>query len=443
MALKAIIPSGMTEITVNGLHQWDYGQQLEIHASDLPGLVEVHFACAGMNDAVVRPCDMVGGVGTVTIPDACLEQTAPIMAWVYEKDGAAGATVKTITLRVTPRARPTASEAPPPEVIDPYTEAVTAMNEAVGKVTEGKITAAKAIKAETDISGNKLKDTYYHLNPVTDGNDKYLIGPEVNIDKICMPSMCGVYTIDWETIENYDIPTLPDDIPAGKGAGKLIVEADYNVDGETHNTVFQTLKMRVLTADANQRLMFWTRQCVDGTWSRWLRHVSAEELTEGTLVAKKASCDKAGRPFENFLYGGSSAYEYLQEYAEDSPAVIKGGMVSLKLVAYNDNSFTTVSAIINVMVDLAYSYGQDIYSQAFYLPSYNLKDGTYAQHPYRLYFEFFTTPDEDEEYSQRMSYYVYIDTLSDDGSYSRQRLYDKNVKLYCKYLTMYPDEIGG
>jgi hypothetical protein len=95
------------------------------------------------------------------------------------------------------------------------------------------------------------------------------------------------------------------------------------------------------------------------------------------------------------------------------------------------------------MVDLAYSYGQDIYSQAFYLPSYNLKDGTYAQHPYRLYFEFFTTPDEGEEYSQRMSYYVYIDTLSDDGSYSRQRLYDKNVKLYCKYLTMYPDEIGG
>lgn len=360
MALKAIIPSGMTEITVNGLHQWDYGQQLEIHASDLPGFVEVHFACAGMNDAVVRPCDMVGGVGTVAIPDTCLEQTAPIMAWVYEKDGAAGATAKTITLKVTPRARPTASEAPPPEVIDEYTEAVTAMNDAVGKVTDGRITAAKAIKAETDTQGNKLEDNY-HLNPITKGNDKYLIGPEVNIDKICKPSMCGVYTIDWGTIENYDIPTLPDDIPAGKGAGKLIVEADYNVDGETHNTVFQTLKLRVLTADANQRLMLWTRQCVDGTWSRWLRHVSAEELTEGKLVPKQAghaTYDDNGVPLTSALkMGHFSVGTYSDGYLSvplmtDSFAdgLIEPGIVAFQVQVIDSNDRLVDS--VNLILDL-------------------------------------------------------------------------------------------
>ena len=39
MIIKAIIPAGVTELTVHGLHQWNYGQQLEIAAEALPTVV--------------------------------------------------------------------------------------------------------------------------------------------------------------------------------------------------------------------------------------------------------------------------------------------------------------------------------------------------------------------------------------------------------------------
>ena len=77
MNIKAIIPSGQTEITVNGLHQWDYGQTLEICSNDLPAVIEVHFACSGMTEAVVRSCSSYekDGIQTATaiIPDRCIE----------------------------------------------------------------------------------------------------------------------------------------------------------------------------------------------------------------------------------------------------------------------------------------------------------------------------------------------------------------------------------
>ena len=148
MSIKAVFLLGQTEITVNGLHQWDYGQQLEIHAPDLPALVEVHFACIGMKEAVVRPCSVVEGVGTVTIPDACLEQSAPITAWIYEINGSTGTTVKTIVLKVTERARPASTEDIPVEVADKYTEAVTAMNEQVQALKDGETIVKKALQAD-------------------------------------------------------------------------------------------------------------------------------------------------------------------------------------------------------------------------------------------------------------------------------------------------------
>lgn len=331
MALIAIIPPGMTEITINGLHQWDYGQTLEIHSADLPTMVEVHFACAGMKEAVVHSCNAVEGVAEVPIPDRCLEQTAPIITWVYAIGETSGTTIKTLTLTIAPRARPTIPVGEvPTAVADKYTEAVVAMNDAVAKVGDGRIIAAKAVFAETamnDRDGNKL--------------------------------------------------------------------------------------------------------------------ATAKELTDGSLVVKKASHDKSGRPFEQYLCSNIYGYVYVPEYAEDAPCVIKGGVVSLKLTAYNDNSFTTVAATVHLMIDLAYDYGQGVYSQAFYLPVYNLKDYTYTQHLYRLYFEFFTERDAVDPITSHMGYHVYIESVTSDGSSYRYRLHDKNVKLHCKYLTIYSDEIGG
>lgn len=148
MNLKAIFPTGITELTVNGLHQWDYGRKLEIHATDLPALVEVHFACPGMEEAIVRVGSAVGGVVTVAIPDRCLEQYAPITAWVYEVGETYGQTIKALTLNIMKRARPQVSETLTPEICDKYTEAVGAMNGVVDDLKSGKTAVKKATEAD-------------------------------------------------------------------------------------------------------------------------------------------------------------------------------------------------------------------------------------------------------------------------------------------------------
>lgn len=147
MNLRAMIPPGQTEAVVNGLHQWDYGRGLEISCTDLPAIVEVHFACIGMKDAIVRTGEAVSGMVTVTIPDICLEQAAPITAWVYCIDGTGGRTAITITLPITPRARPSRSDYEPSQVQDSYTELVAAVNGAVETLQSGEVIVANATHA--------------------------------------------------------------------------------------------------------------------------------------------------------------------------------------------------------------------------------------------------------------------------------------------------------
>ena len=147
MSIQAIFPPGQTEITVNGLHQWDYGRQLEIRSDDLPAMVEIHFACQGMKDAPVRVCNAVSGVATVTIPDLCLEQTTPVTAWIYEVRTTSGKTIKTVTLPISARLRPPATESIPEEFSDKYTEAMAGFNEAVETLKDGSVVVAKAMQA--------------------------------------------------------------------------------------------------------------------------------------------------------------------------------------------------------------------------------------------------------------------------------------------------------
>ena len=149
MNLTAVIPEGVTELTVNGLTQWDYGRRLEIHADDLPALVEVHFSCPSMQDAIVRVGSAANGSVAVTIPDQCLEQSLPITAWVYEIGETSGKTIKTLTLNVQARKRPQTVESLDPENYDKYTEAVGAMNEAVETLQRGDIKVKDADHADT------------------------------------------------------------------------------------------------------------------------------------------------------------------------------------------------------------------------------------------------------------------------------------------------------
>lgn len=154
MPIRAIFATGQTEITVNGLHQWDYGQKLEIYSSELPTVVEVHFACVGMTEAIVRACETTPGKATATIPDRCLEQTTPITAWVFEINESSGTTTKKITLPIEARVRPSVAEDIPEEVADKYTEAVNAINKATADLKNGAIVAKQAENASAAQEAN-------------------------------------------------------------------------------------------------------------------------------------------------------------------------------------------------------------------------------------------------------------------------------------------------
>lgn len=147
MSVKAVFEPG-TDVTVtNRLHQWDYGQTLEIEAYDLPLIHEVHFACPEMKDAIVRPCSTTNGIATVKIPDLCLEQASPITAWVFVIEGTEGMTRKTITIPVEQKTRPNPTGDVPVEIWNQYTELISEINEAVEGLANGNITAAKANSA--------------------------------------------------------------------------------------------------------------------------------------------------------------------------------------------------------------------------------------------------------------------------------------------------------
>ena len=149
MALKATFTEGSDSTTVKGLYQWDYGQELEIEASDIGSeIVEIHFASSSMNEAIVRSCSFVNGIGTVTVPDACLEQSSSITAWIYQIRGTGGHTIKTITLLVTARIRPSVNRDIPATISDRYTELITQVNETVEALENGDVTVAKAIDAQ-------------------------------------------------------------------------------------------------------------------------------------------------------------------------------------------------------------------------------------------------------------------------------------------------------
>lgn len=127
--IKATIPSGMTATTVHGLYQWDYGRKLEITSDLLPGfgMVEVHFAHAGRKEAIVYYGEKVEGTLTVAIPDECLTQSSPVIAWVFAQTAEEGRTVLTITLPVEARTRPSDVDAEPPESYESkYTEFLAA-----------------------------------------------------------------------------------------------------------------------------------------------------------------------------------------------------------------------------------------------------------------------------------------------------------------------------
>lgn len=170
MSIKVTFDAGSYNKTVQGLYQWDYGRVLEIEDFELGSeLIEVHFACSGMTEAIVRPCNFVNGVGTVTIPNQCLEQASEIIAWIYRINGTEGHTWKTITLPVTARTRPNAKRDIPAEVIERYTELISEVEEAVESLESGSITVASAKNAGSANFANTANIAEYASHDTSKG----------------------------------------------------------------------------------------------------------------------------------------------------------------------------------------------------------------------------------------------------------------------------------
>lgn len=151
MAIKVQFPVGESNVTAGGLYQWDYGQVLEIECTEIGSeILEVHFACPNMSEAIVRSCTFSNGVGTVTIPDECLEQTSSITAWLCRRDSAQRRTIKTIVLPLTTRTRPgNMLDDVPVSYTDAVGQLIEEVNEAVDALENGNVTVAKATTADT------------------------------------------------------------------------------------------------------------------------------------------------------------------------------------------------------------------------------------------------------------------------------------------------------
>ena len=70
------------------LHQYDYGQQLQIQAPGLPEVFEVHFSNGVMDVNTVE----IGNAGLVPIPDVYLVSGKPVYAWLFTQSETSGET---------------------------------------------------------------------------------------------------------------------------------------------------------------------------------------------------------------------------------------------------------------------------------------------------------------------------------------------------------------
>lgn len=95
-----------TVTSADGLYQWDTGQILRINGLNLSVAPKVHFATKVDETAYVVQSEMSGTTITVGIPDKVLTHGYPIIAYVYLEQGTDKRTIKSITIPVIKRAKP-------------------------------------------------------------------------------------------------------------------------------------------------------------------------------------------------------------------------------------------------------------------------------------------------------------------------------------------------
>lgn len=285
MNLIATIPAGKAGVTVNGLHQWDYGRKLEIHAADLPSVIEIHFACAGMPEAVVRSCAVVNGVATATVPDECLEQTSPIFAWIYIIEGTTGLTTKTVVMPVTPRTKPQPGATVPEEHADKYTQLITEVNQLLGELKNGAITASYADRAGEAVHAESADEAVRATNALALHGGVALAA---NTDLNSCIAYGNYYVPDNETAHSLL------NAPAGVSAGSLRVISGVGGTQDVVNAPYLYLLQIYTVMNGSVHIRALSRE--NGAWAigRWVQAAGEGSKASTADYATRAQQDQNG-----------------------------------------------------------------------------------------------------------------------------------------------------
>jgi len=184
--LTAVFADGETEVTVEGLWQWDYGQILKIEGLDLPDYYTVHFSNAPTRG---KTKGQIGDADGVKIPSSLIETGAPVYAWIFLHTGDSdGETEYMITMPVTTRPKPDPEEPTEDEqsIIDQLiglmqeaTEqtaqdvetAAASVTEAANYANEASASADSAEQSATDAATAATNASTYASNASTSASD--------------------------------------------------------------------------------------------------------------------------------------------------------------------------------------------------------------------------------------------------------------------------------
>lgn len=153
--LEAVFTTGVSEITVTGLTQWDRGQTMQIACPNLPSAFQVHFANRKSKKAVVVQATGENNVATVVIPDVMLQQPFELFAYLYFDENLIGETTKTVRMPVERRKKPDdyVSELTPQQATDAEKVIMKLMNTYSTKVAQDVLQQAKESGAFTGPPG--------------------------------------------------------------------------------------------------------------------------------------------------------------------------------------------------------------------------------------------------------------------------------------------------
>lgn len=126
--IEAIFQNGVNYITLSGLTQWDYGQQLKISGLDFPEVIEVHFSNNVEKEAIVMLGTKESNYVLVDIPDVLLEKSYDITAFIYIVGDNSGETVRSVVLKVEPRVKPSDYISQNPDAQEILEEAISKIN---------------------------------------------------------------------------------------------------------------------------------------------------------------------------------------------------------------------------------------------------------------------------------------------------------------------------